>query len=94
MGIRLGKPMPECPCCLEEVKDGSRDGEKRCERRGTTKICACSWSRRAEEEKRYRENGTMLAWFLFALGWTLVPFRLRLEWHLANVLHKINQSHD
>jgi len=33
---------------------------------------------------RYRENGTMLGSCL-PLGWTLVPFRLRLEWHLANV---------
>lgn len=36
--------------------------------------------------ERYRENGTMLGSCL-PLGWTLVPFRLRLEWHLANVPH-------
>jgi len=35
--------------------------------------------------ERYRENGTMLGSCL-PLGWTLVPFRLRLEWHLANIL--------
>jgi len=32
--------------------------------------------------ERYRENGTMLGSCL-PLGWTLVPFRLRLEWHLG-----------
>jgi len=67
VGIRPGKPMPECPCCLEEVKmeaetEGGNKGARGAVQQNM-RLLAVETSGRRE---RYRENGTMLAWFLFA----------------------------
>jgi len=48
-----------------------------------TKISACSRSRRAEEEKGTVRTVLCLLGSCLPLGWTLVPFRLRLEWYLG-----------
>jgi len=56
-----------------------------------TKICACSRSRRAEEEKGTVRTVPCLLGSCLPLGWTLVPFRLWLEWHLANPASSITE---
>jgi len=63
---------------------GRVGGEKQNERD------ACDESKRLRvvemkgTSKRRRENGQHLLGSCLPLGWTLVPLRLRLDWHLAN----------
>jgi len=61
VGIRLGELMPECLCCLEEVKDGSRDRQKARYNQNMRLL----GSRRAEQEKGAVRT-VLLGWFLFA----------------------------
>jgi len=57
----------------------------------TTKVHACSRSRWAEEEKGTVRMVLSLLGSCLSLSWTLVPFRLRLEWHLANPASSITE---